>query len=178
MSIEDDRVRITGGVHRSRVLSAPRGMHTRPTSDRVREALFSRLEHRELLDGAKVLDLYKVRIKTLSEFPPMTDCFFTDDFALDEEGKKHLEKPESREYLTILADRLAGLTDFSHAAIDAMRTVPRAPWSTSIAISCALTCGSSNTSATDSTLPSSWTPRTSRRICGGGMPSQRTWSTM
>jgi glutamyl-tRNA synthetase len=66
----------------------------------------------------KVLDLYKVRIKTLSEFPPMTDCFFTDDFAVDEDGRKHLEKPESREYLTLLADRLAGLTDFSHAAIE------------------------------------------------------------
>ena len=71
----------------------------------------------------RVLDLYKVRIKTLSEFPPMTDCFFTDEFGLDEDGKKHLEKPESREHLTALADRLAGLTDFTHAAIeDVFRT--------------------------------------------------------
>ncbi len=31
---------------------------TRPTSDRVREALFSRLEHLDVLDGASVLDLY------------------------------------------------------------------------------------------------------------------------
>jgi glutamyl-tRNA synthetase len=66
----------------------------------------------------RVLDLYKVRIKTLGEFPAMTDCFFRDDFAVDEEGRKHLEKPESREYLALLADRLAGLTDFSHAAIE------------------------------------------------------------
>lgn len=34
----------------------PRG--TRPTSDRVREALFSRLQHAGVLDGARVLDLY------------------------------------------------------------------------------------------------------------------------
>lgn len=34
----------------------PRG--TRPTSDRVREALFSRLEHLDVIDGARVLDLY------------------------------------------------------------------------------------------------------------------------
>ncbi|GAA2729116.1 16S rRNA (guanine(966)-N(2))-methyltransferase RsmD [Cellulomonas aerilata] len=34
----------------------PRG--TRPTSDRVREALFSRLEHLGAVDGARVLDLY------------------------------------------------------------------------------------------------------------------------
>lgn len=31
---------------------------TRPTSDRVREALFSRLDHAGVLDGARVLDLY------------------------------------------------------------------------------------------------------------------------
>jgi 16S rRNA (guanine966-N2)-methyltransferase len=31
---------------------------TRPTSDRVREAIFSRLEHLDVLDGARVLDLY------------------------------------------------------------------------------------------------------------------------
>jgi 16S rRNA (guanine966-N2)-methyltransferase len=31
---------------------------TRPTSDRVREALFSRLEHHGLLDDTHVLDLY------------------------------------------------------------------------------------------------------------------------
>ena len=67
---------------------------------------------------AKVLDLYKVRAKTLSEFPAMIDCFFRDDFAFDEEGRKHLENPESREYLRILADRLAGITDFSHATIE------------------------------------------------------------
>jgi glutamyl-tRNA synthetase len=69
---------------------------------------------------SKVLDLYKVRIKTLSEFPAMTDCFFRDDFAFDDEGRKHLDKPESREYLRLLADRLAGITDFSHAAIEAV----------------------------------------------------------
>ena len=67
---------------------------------------------------SKVLDLYKVRLKTLSDFPAMTDCFFRDEFAYEEEGKKHFEKPESREYLTVLADRLAGLGDFSHAAIE------------------------------------------------------------
>lgn len=68
----------------------------------------------------RVLDLYKVRLKTLSEFPAMTDCFFREDFAVDEEGRKHLASPESREYLRILADRLAGITDFSHATIEAV----------------------------------------------------------
>jgi glutamyl-tRNA synthetase len=69
---------------------------------------------------SKILDLYKVRAKTLSEFPPMIDCFFREDFVYEEEGKKHLEKPESREYLVLLADRLAGTGDFTHDAIEAV----------------------------------------------------------
>jgi 16S rRNA (guanine966-N2)-methyltransferase len=52
-------MRITGGEWRSRNLRAPRGTATRPTSDRVREALFSILAAGGLLDGApRVLDLY------------------------------------------------------------------------------------------------------------------------
>lgn len=54
-------MRITGGRWRSRALDAPRGMTTRPTSDRVREALFSMLVSDGLLgqeDGPRVLDLY------------------------------------------------------------------------------------------------------------------------
>lgn len=43
------------GGHR---LRTPPGAGTRPTSDRVREALFSRLEHLGALEGARVLDLY------------------------------------------------------------------------------------------------------------------------
>jgi len=39
-------------------LYTPQGGGTRPTSDRVREALFSRLEHLDVLQGCHVLDLY------------------------------------------------------------------------------------------------------------------------
>jgi 16S rRNA (guanine966-N2)-methyltransferase len=39
-------------------LATPAGAGTRPTSDRVREALFSRLEHLDVLLNARVLDLY------------------------------------------------------------------------------------------------------------------------
>ena len=49
--------RIVAGTAGGRTLQVPaRG--TRPTSERVREALFSRLEHRAAVDGARVLDLY------------------------------------------------------------------------------------------------------------------------
>jgi len=49
--------RIVAGTVGGRGLAVPpRG--TRPTSDRVREAIFSRLEHYGVLDDARVLDLY------------------------------------------------------------------------------------------------------------------------
>lgn len=52
-------MRVTGGQFRSRALKAPRGTTTRPTSDRVREAMFSMLASDGLLEpGARVLDLY------------------------------------------------------------------------------------------------------------------------
>jgi 16S rRNA (guanine966-N2)-methyltransferase len=51
-------MRITGGSLRSRALRAPRGQATRPTSDRVREALFGILGSAGALEGARVLDLY------------------------------------------------------------------------------------------------------------------------
>src|ERR1700680_1652370 len=51
-------MRITGGIHRSRSLRAPRGERTRPTSDRVREALFGILTARRSLAGLEILDLY------------------------------------------------------------------------------------------------------------------------
>lgn len=49
--------RIIGGVAGSRKLIAP-AKSTRPTSDRVRESIFNRLEARTGLDGFAVLDLY------------------------------------------------------------------------------------------------------------------------
>jgi 16S rRNA (guanine966-N2)-methyltransferase len=48
-------VRVVAGEFRGRRLAAPRGMRTRPTADRVREALFSMLGD---VTGARVLDLY------------------------------------------------------------------------------------------------------------------------
>lgn len=50
--------RIIGGVAGGRTLRTPAGGGTRPTSDRVREALFSSLDARGEIDGMTVLDLY------------------------------------------------------------------------------------------------------------------------
>ncbi len=49
-------MRIIAGQFRSRVLTAPRGVDTRPTSDRLRETLFNVLAPR--IEGAVFLDLY------------------------------------------------------------------------------------------------------------------------
>ena len=51
-------MRITGGTLARRPIDAPKGDRTRPTTDRVREALFSALGSRMRLDGARVLDLF------------------------------------------------------------------------------------------------------------------------
>lgn len=50
--------RIIAGAHGGRRLAAPAGGQTRPTSDRVREALFSALDAMTDLDGARFADLY------------------------------------------------------------------------------------------------------------------------
>lgn len=50
--------RIIAGEFGGRTLDTPRGGDTRPTTDRVREALFSRIEALLDLTGARVLDLY------------------------------------------------------------------------------------------------------------------------
>ena len=48
-------MRVVAGEFKGRRLQAPRGARTRPTADRVREALFSMLGD---VGGARVLDLY------------------------------------------------------------------------------------------------------------------------
>src|SRR5579875_2232154 len=48
--------RITGGALGSRKLRSPKGMHVRPTPGRVKESLFSILQHR--IEGSRFLDLY------------------------------------------------------------------------------------------------------------------------
>jgi len=56
-------VRIVAGAWRGRPLAAPAGAATRPTADRVRQALFDILFHapwggREAIEGAAVLDAF------------------------------------------------------------------------------------------------------------------------
>jgi len=54
------KLRIVGGRFRGRRIEAPADRTTRPTTDRVREALFNILDHMDppVLPGAVVLDLF------------------------------------------------------------------------------------------------------------------------
>lgn len=56
-------MRIVAGAWRGRSLTAPPGIETRPTADRVRQALFDTLMHahwagRSIIEGALVLDVF------------------------------------------------------------------------------------------------------------------------
>jgi 16S rRNA (guanine966-N2)-methyltransferase len=53
-------MRVVGGRLRGRALAAPKSQNVRPTSDRLREALFNILAHRygDPVAGARVLDLF------------------------------------------------------------------------------------------------------------------------
>ena len=71
-------MRVIGGQFRSRVLVAPPGSATRPTSDRLRETLFNVLGPR--IAGARFADLYAgsgaVGIEALSR--DAASCFFAE----------------------------------------------------------------------------------------------------
>lgn len=54
--VENVELRVIGGAARGRKLKAPVGGKTRPTSDRVREAVFDVISSR--VEGARVLDLF------------------------------------------------------------------------------------------------------------------------
>ncbi len=53
-------MRIVGGRYRGQAITAPKGLSTRPTTDRVRESLFNILDHglRIKWEGVRVLDLF------------------------------------------------------------------------------------------------------------------------
>lgn len=68
----------------------------------------------------KVINLYRVRIKTLSEFAPMTDYFFTDNYTVEEKGvEKYLKPAECKAILRDFIAKLEAVSDFSHLAIEA-----------------------------------------------------------
>jgi len=88
----------------------------------IKEQLVSAgIDVKDVDDGyiSEVIDLYKVRMKTLSEFPVMTESFFKDDFEMDEKGvRKYIDKDDNKDNLGLFADELEKLEDFSHDKIE------------------------------------------------------------
>jgi len=81
-------VRITGGAFRGRTLTAPPDARVRPTSDKVRQAVFNILMHNDFgsgftLEGARAADLFAgtgaLGIEALSHGAAF--CLFVDDNA-------------------------------------------------------------------------------------------------
>jgi len=85
-SFEGSAMRITGGQFRGRALVPPRNGEVRPTSDKVRQAIFNLLEHTPALAkfslaGARVVDLFAgtgaLGLEALSR--GASYCLFVDD---------------------------------------------------------------------------------------------------
>ena len=81
-------MRVTGGKYGGRTLVSPSDMRVRPTSDKVRQAIFNILQHRDFdrgfsLEGAKVADLFAgtgaLGIESLSHGAKF--CLFVEDAA-------------------------------------------------------------------------------------------------
>jgi 16S rRNA (guanine966-N2)-methyltransferase len=81
-------VRVTGGAFRGRALAAPPDASVRPTSDKVRQAVFNILMHNDFgigfaLEGARAADLFAgtgaLGIEALSH--GATFCLFVEDSA-------------------------------------------------------------------------------------------------
>lgn len=88
-------MRVIAGSARGTQLVAPQGMKTRPTADRVREALFSIIMSRFELAGARVLDICagtgSLGIEALSRGAESC-CFIEHDKDALASLKKNLEK--------------------------------------------------------------------------------------
>jgi glutamyl-tRNA synthetase len=69
----------------------------------------------------RLIDLYRIRIKTLGEFGELADAFLKDEFAVDKDSwQKYLDPPANRENVREFAARLEKLDDFRRDAIEAV----------------------------------------------------------
>ncbi|MFT4571924.1 MAG: 16S rRNA (guanine966-N2)-methyltransferase [Hyphomicrobiaceae bacterium] len=103
-------------------MSAVPGRRTRPTSDRVREALFSRLESRYPMPGARVLDLFAgtgaLGIEALSRGADLA-VFVDVDRGVVDVMRANIRELDLAEHATILT------RDFRAALLDLGKTERR-----------------------------------------------------
>ncbi len=78
--------------------------------------------HPELVEGwvGKVVDLYKSRVETIEDFCTQTQGLFTEEIPFDEQAVQlRLKQPGVAERLQKFADRLAGLSAWDAASVEA-----------------------------------------------------------
>lgn len=111
-------MRITGGILRGRRLAAFRGADIRPTSDRVREAIFNLLG--SSLEGARVLDLFSgtgsLGIEALSRGAVLA-MFIDHSFKAIELTKKNLKICGLEDSGVVLRKDLAAGEPFDHPSL-------------------------------------------------------------
>ena len=67
----------------------------------------------------ELIEMYRVRFKTAGDFTDLTDCFFTDDYIVEEKGaKKYLSSDEDKDLLRQYAAKLERLADFAKENIE------------------------------------------------------------
>jgi len=66
----------------------------------------------------KIIELYKARFKTLSEFASLTECFFKDDYRVDEADRAKYINDDSKKLLGIFLGRLKTLDPFTAHAVE------------------------------------------------------------
>ena len=80
----------------------------------------AKAQDREYLN--RVIELYRTRIKVLTEFAPATRCFFTDDFPIEEEAvkkrDKYLSDPNAKNALSAFKNNLNELESFNKEEIE------------------------------------------------------------
>ena len=112
-------MRIVGGAWRGRRLVAPAGQGTRPTADRVRQALFDMLMHaawggRAVVEGAVVLDVFAgtgaLGLEALSR-GAASACFIESDAAALRALRANIEACGAVERAVVVAGDVLRLED-------------------------------------------------------------------
>ena len=95
-------MRVVAGEFRGRKLTAPAGGATRPTTDRVREAIFNALNSLDVIVDATVADLYAgsgaLGFEALSR--GAGHCTFV-EAATDQMGESRIDRNVKRYFVTL-----------------------------------------------------------------------------
>lgn len=93
-------MRVTGGKYRGRQIAVPKGRDVRPTTDKVRQAMFNIIGGYELAEGPFILDAFcgtgALGIEALSRYG-------------DEEGCRALFWDKSRESLDFCSENISAI---------------------------------------------------------------------